>query len=65
VKRPAQEEAAALPADPVVAEYRRHLDLSLIRKNLRLAPQERFEQLMELQRFARELRRAGREATRP
>jgi len=62
VTRPERERAAA-PADAVIAEYRRHLDLSLIRKNLRLTPQERFEQLMELQRFARELRRAGREAT--
>jgi hypothetical protein len=55
-------ERAEFPADPVVAEYRRHLDLSLIRKNLRLTPEERFRQLMELQRFARELQRAGREA---
>jgi hypothetical protein len=48
--------------DSVIAEYRRHLDLSLIRKNLRLTPEERLRQLMELQRFARELRRAGRAA---
>jgi hypothetical protein len=46
----------------VIAHYRRHLDLTLIRENLRLTHQERFEQLMALQRFARELERAGREA---
>ena len=62
MRRAAREEEAVLGADAVIAEYRRHLDLSLVRRNLRLTPQERFEQLMELQRFARELRRAGREA---
>jgi hypothetical protein len=58
-----ERERSHLPADPMIEEYRRHLDLSLIRKNLRLTPEERFQQLMELQRFARELRRAAREAT--
>jgi hypothetical protein len=58
----AERERAGPAADPVVAAYRRHLDLTLIRKNLRLTHQERFEQLMELQRLARELERAGREA---
>jgi hypothetical protein len=62
VRRPERERAASL--DAVIAEYRRHLDVSLIRKNLRLTPQERLEQLMELQRFASELGRAGRDATR-
>ena len=55
-----EREQVDVPGDPVVAEYRRHLDLTLIRKNLRLSPEERFRQLMALQRFARELQRAGR-----
>lgn len=50
--------------DPVIEAYKAHVDLSLLRRNLTLTPQQRLEQLMELQRFAHELRRAGREARR-
>jgi hypothetical protein len=49
--------------DPVVSAYRDHVDLSLIQKNLKLSVEERFLQLMELQRFATELREAGRRAS--
>ncbi len=51
-----------LPSDPVVEEYKKGIDRTLLRENLKLSVQERFERLMELQRFAEELRRAGREA---
>jgi nicotinamidase/pyrazinamidase len=40
------------------------VDRSLIQENLRLTVTERFENLMSLQRFAVELRRAGKEAQR-
>jgi hypothetical protein len=43
---------------------RKNVDKTLIRKNLTLTPEERLRQLMELQRFAEELRHAGREARR-
>ncbi|HEV8323089.1 MAG TPA: hypothetical protein VG389_15855 [Myxococcota bacterium] len=46
--------------DPVVAAYREGIDVTLLEKNLTLTPEERFRQLMELQRLAEELRRAGR-----
>ena len=49
--------------DPVVSAYRAHVDRSLIQKNLKLSVEERFLQLMELQRFAVELREAGRQAS--
>jgi hypothetical protein len=49
--------------DPVVAAYRAGLDLTLIDRNLELTPEERLRQLMELQRFADELRAAGRRTT--
>jgi hypothetical protein len=45
--------------DPVVEAYLPGVDRSLIRKNLTLSVEERFLQLMELQRFAEELKRAG------
>ena len=48
--------------DPVVRAYLAGVYLTLIAKNLGLSPEERFRQLMELQRLAAELRRAGREA---
>ena len=51
-------EPAAL--DRVVEAYKKNLDRSLIRQNLRRSVQERLEALMELQRFAEELRRSGR-----
>lgn len=48
--------------DPVVEALRRNVDKTLIEKNLRLTHEERLLQLMELQRFAEELKRAGRAA---
>lgn len=51
-------------ADPVVRAYLADVDRTLIARNLTLAPDQRLLQLMELQRLAEELRRAGRAATR-
>ncbi len=48
--------------DPVVEAYKRGVDRSLIRRNLTRSVEERLEALMELQRFATELREAGRRA---
>jgi hypothetical protein len=48
--------------DPVVEAYKKHIDRTLIRQNLRLTVDQRFQQLMELQRFAEELKNAGRKA---
>jgi hypothetical protein len=50
--------------DPVVEAYKPGIDRSLLARNLRLTPEERFRQLMQLQRFAEELRRAGTAARR-
>ncbi len=48
--------------DPVIEAYKKDIDVTLIRENLKLTPDERVRKLMALQRFAEELRRAGREA---
>jgi hypothetical protein len=48
--------------DPVIEAYKKHIDRTLIRENLRLTVDQRFQQLMELQRFAEELQNAGRKA---
>ena len=50
--------------DPVVDAYKRDVDRTLIRENLRLTVEERFDALMKLQQFAEELQRAGRESAR-
>jgi len=46
--------------DPLSRLYREQVDVTLLRENLALTPQQRLERLVELQRFAEELRRAGR-----
>lgn len=50
--------------DPVIEVYKRDVDRTLLRENLRKTPDERLRQLQKLQRFALELRRAGGEARR-
>ena len=45
--------------DPVIEAYKKDLDRTLLRENLRLTVQQRFENLMRLQRFARELQNTG------
>jgi hypothetical protein len=53
-----------MASDPVIEAYKRDIDRTLIRENLRLTVTERFEKLMALQRFAEEMRLAGRNARR-
>jgi len=50
------------PLDPVIEAYKKDIDRTLIRENMKRTVDERFERLMELQRFAEELQRAEREA---
>jgi hypothetical protein len=57
-------EPCKLEPDPVIEAYKKDVDRTLIRENLRLTVEERFEKLFHLQEFALELRRAGREARR-
>ena len=51
-----------LPRDPVMEAYKKDVERTLLRENLRRSPEERVRNLMALQRAAEELRRAGREA---
>lgn len=46
--------------DPVIEAYKKDVDRTLLRENLRLSVEQRFKQLMKLQQFAEALRRAGR-----
>jgi hypothetical protein len=51
-----------LEPDPVIEAYKQHVDRTLLRENLKKSVEERLLALAELQRFAEELRRAGRAA---
>jgi hypothetical protein len=44
--------------DRLIEAYKKDIDVTLIRENLRLTVDERFQQLMKLQRFAEELQQA-------
>lgn len=46
--------------DRLVEELKKDVDRTLIRENFKLTVEERLVQLMRLQEFAEELRRAGR-----
>jgi hypothetical protein len=50
----------SLEPDPVIEAYKKDIDRTLIRENLKLAPEQRILQLMKLQEFAEELRAARR-----
>ena len=51
---------APLGPDPVVEAYKRDIDRTLLRENLRRSVEERVAALVALQRLAEEARRAGR-----
>jgi hypothetical protein len=50
----------SLDPDPVIEAYKKDIDRTLIRENLKRTPEERFVQLMRLQEFVAELQAAGR-----
>lgn len=54
--------ARTVDPDPVIEAYKKDIDVTLIRENLRLTVDQRFQQLMNLQQFAEALRSAGRKA---
>ena len=45
--------------DPVIEAYKRDVDRTLLRENLRRSVEERIEALMRVQQLADEFRRAG------
>jgi hypothetical protein len=46
--------------DPIIEAYKKDIDRTLIRENLRLTVEQRFDNLMKLQEFADELRKSKR-----
>jgi hypothetical protein len=52
-----------LKCDPVIEFYKKDVDRTLLRENLKLTVEERLRNLMRLQRFAEEMREAGRKVS--
>ena len=48
--------------DPVIELYKRDVDRTLLRENLKLAPEERVLKLQDFVRFLSEVRSAGKRA---
>ncbi len=46
--------------DDIIELYKRDVDRTLLRENLKLTPTQRLQNLMKMQEFAEEARRAGR-----
>jgi hypothetical protein len=47
-------------SDPVIEAYKKDVDRTLLRENLKLTVDERFRKFESFARYARELREAGR-----
>jgi hypothetical protein len=50
--------------DPVIEAYKRDVDRTLLRENLRRSVAQRIEALMRVQQLAQEFRRAGQRVAR-
>jgi len=46
-----------IPPDPVIEAYKKDIDRTLLRENLKLTPEQRLDNLMRLQEFAEELQK--------
>ncbi len=51
------ETSTKLEPDPVIEAYKKDIDRTLLRENLRLTVEQRLENLMRLQEFADELQK--------
>lgn len=52
----------SLEPDPVIEAYKKDIDLTLLIENLKLTPEQRLRKLIEMQKFAVEIRKAGQAA---
>lgn len=48
--------------DPLIESFKKDVDRTLLRENLKLTPQQRSQKFIDFARFAEELREAGRRA---
>lgn len=57
-----QKPLPTIQPDPVIEAYKKDIDRTLLRENLKRTVEERLVNLMRLQEFLEEMRRAGRQA---
>lgn len=50
---------APLLPDPVIEAYKKHVDRTLLRENLKLTPEQRLDKLSSMLLFQQELKKAG------
>jgi hypothetical protein len=55
-------EPVSLEPDPVIELYKRDVDRTLLRENLKLTPEQRLQKLQDFIAFTAALREAGRRA---
>jgi hypothetical protein len=63
-ERRVMSDGARLEPDPVIDTYKRDLDRTLVREQLRRTPDERVRNMIAALRFAEALRHAGRDGGR-
>ncbi len=59
------EDRSAPWRDPVTDLYKRDVDRTLLRENLKLSPEQRLAKLQDFVKFLSEMRAAGKKATKP
>ena len=59
---PTNDDPLPVYVDPVIEFYKKDLDRSLLRENLKLTVAQRFEKYEQFRKYAMELREAGRRA---
>lgn len=57
--------SVSLEPSPVIDAYKKDVDRSLLRENLKLSPQQRVEKMLAAANFAEELRRSRPRTPRP
>jgi hypothetical protein len=59
------EESDPLPFDPVIEVYKKHVDRTILRENLKLTPQQRSEKFLAFMRSVWQMREAGEKSRNP
>lgn len=59
MKENSKKTPVSFPKNPLIEHYKKNVDMSLLRENLKLTPTERVKNLMALQKMAEELKKAG------
>jgi hypothetical protein len=56
---PVDFQSISLEPSPIIEAYKKDVDRTLIRENLRLTPEQRLAKMVSMLRFVEEVRRSG------